>query len=292
MQQMDQNLYEVLGVTEDADTKTISRAYKKLAKELHPDVRPDDPQAADHFKDITAAYDVLGDDAKRAEYDQFRAMGGPSGFGPAYNNTAADQDLHAMFEDLLAGHGAGFHPNGGRFGQWVAPAPALITNLTIDLAEAHRGVTVSVQGPAGPIAVPIPAGIDDGQQLLVPGVIPPSETDHHSHPADLLVVVAVRTNPMFTREGDNLRCTMPVAFSEAVLGATLTVPTIDGDTVKIRVPQGTPSGRTLRVRGRGMPSESGTTGDLLVTVNVAVPTELTEEQAEAMAAWAEVEPRS
>jgi len=282
--QMNTDLYEVLDVAEGATAKEISKAYKALARELHPDVNPDDAEAEERFKQVTAAYDVLGDEAKRAEYDQFRSMvgsgfprsgfSGAGGFGPGAPTQAASM------EDLLAQVFGGNSPFGNGVGADAGPFSAgafsrMTTTVTLDFVEALRGVDITVQTPAGPVPIAVPAGIDEGAHMLV-------RTDN----GDLLVQFDIRSHDQFGRDGADLTLDVPIAFTEAVLGSKITVPTFDGKNVTLKVPAGTPNGRTFRVRGRGVKHADGQVGDLMVCVQIAVPTELTDAQQEALEALA------
>jgi len=290
-QHMNANLYEVLDVAESATAKEISKAYKTLARKLHPDVNPDNAEAEERFKHVTAAYDVLGDEAKRAEYDQFRSMvgsgfpggdstrrssgsgagrSGPNGFGPGAPTQAASM------EDLLAQMFGANNPFGDGYGGDAepfhsGPVSRMTTTVTLDFVEALRGVDITVHTPAGPVPISVPAGINEGAHMLV-------RTDN----GDLLVQFDIRSHDQFGRDGADLTLDVPIAFTEAALGAKITVPTFDGKNVTLKVPAGTPTGRTFRVAGRGVKHADGRTGDLLVRVQIAVPTELSDDQKAAL----------
>lgn len=283
-QALNTDLYDVLGVPSDATAAEITAAYRRLARELHPDVRPDDPEATERFKEVSAAYDVLGDADKRAEYDQFRSMVG-SGFsgegfgsrGPGFTSHGDAVDL----EDLLGGlFGDRFESFGGGNGFRDRPrrGPDAIARVPVSFVDAVRGTKVDLTVPTGDgersVPVTIPAGTDTGDVIRVPGV---GGAGVNGGPAgDLLVEVVVGSHPRFGRSGSDLTTSVTVDFPEAALGGTVEVPTLDGS-VKIKVPAGTQPGRVMRVRGRGIRSR-GHTGDLLVTVDVAVPTELNDDQ--------------
>lgn len=305
----EKDYYSVLGVAEHASEKEISRAYKKLAKQLHPDANPGDKAAEDRFKEASAAYEVLSHKDQRAEYDQVRQMvkqgvAGPGqgrpGFGPGFEgmhfefNDGDMGDLGDLFGSLFGGArgGRGRAPRMGLHGRDVE------TELTISFSEAIDGTTKSVRytidprSPATDVKVKIPAGIENGTRLRVGAK---GEPGANGGPAgDLYVSVHVLPHPVFGRRGRDLTLTVPVTFAEAALGAQIKVPTLDGE-VTIRVPPGTPSGKTLRVRGRGVRDTSGQEGDLLVTIEVQVPEELTSEQraaVESLAAAFPGNPRS
>jgi len=293
---LDTDFYEVLGVAPDASKADITKAYRRLARELHPDRNPDDPAAEERFKTVGAAYEVLGDPERRAAYDQARTMatsGARRGPGGSYTIRVENLDDLGDFADLggFGFSGAGpagsvfddiFGFGGGRAGSHrrrAQPRKGTDTRaeLTLPFAEAVEGTTRTVSVPGhGEVTVRIPAGVDEGQSIRVPGKGGPGR---NGGPAgDLLVTVHVEPHHLFGRLGHNLTLTVPVSFAEAVRGTTVTVPTLDGQPVTVRIPAGTPPGRTLRVRGRGVPKRAGGRGDLLVTVQVDVPRHLTDRQ--------------
>lgn len=304
---LEKDYYEVLGVPPTATEKELDRAYRKLARELHPDANPDDPEAGERFKEVTAAYDVLGDAERRKEYDEARRLqasgfrpgpgfggpgfggpgdGGPGGFTFRFTEGGADGgfDLGDLLGDLFGGGGPASHEPRARRGR------DLVAGLTLGFEEAVRGTTrtVTLADDAGgrerTVRARVPAGVEDGQTIRLPGR---GEPGRNGGPAgDLLLRVRVEPHARFGRQGRDLTLTLPVSFPEAALGAEVTVPTLDGP-VTLRVPAGTPSGRTFRVRGRGVPAVAGgRAGDLLVTVEVAVPPALTPEQRRAVEALA------
>jgi molecular chaperone DnaJ len=346
---LEKDYYAVLGVSADATQKEITRAYRKLAKENHPDANPG---REERFKEISAAYDVLGDADRRKEYDEVRRLGpmgfGGGGFGPSpggggFNVNIGDLgDLGDLFGGLFGG--------GGRRSRGTGPQRGadLEAELHLSFEEAVRGVTTSVnltgeaacslchgsgaepgtkvstcgtcrgagvvsddQGPFGfsqpcptcrgrgtiverpctrclgtgvekrprSVKVRIPAGVKAGQRIRMKERGGPGR---NGGPAgDLYVIVHVAHHPLFGRKGDDLTITVPVTFPEAALGADVKVPTLDGDPVTVRIPAGTRSGRTFRVKGRGVPKRDRT-GDLLVTVEVAVPQRLSDDERRAI----------
>ncbi len=364
----EKNYYEVLGVPESATDKDISRAYKKLAKQLHPDANPGNKEAEERFKEVSAAYDVLGDAAKRKEYDDVRRMvasgvgpGGFGGFGPGgpgagggrtFNFEGDLGDLGGLFGNLFGG-------GGGRRGRQRASGPQrgqdLETELHLSFEDAVSGVTSTVrfradatcstcagsgaapgslpetcpechgsgsiavdQGPfsfsqvcptcggrgqiipkpcptchgrgvevrAREVKVRVPAGVADGQRIRVKGR--GAAGANGGPPGDLYVIVHVRGHQLFGRSGNDLTLRLPVTFAEASLGADVRVPTLDGP-VTVRIPAGTPAGKTLRVRGKGVQADGhGKSGDLLVTVDVQVPVNLNGEQRSAVETLAQV----
>jgi molecular chaperone DnaJ len=300
---VEKDFYAILGVSKDASEADIKKAYRKLARKYHPDQNPGDAEAEKKFKDITEANSVLSDPEQRQQYDAIRAMGGArfSAGGPGGGAGAAG------FEDLFGGlfgggpgrHSRGFNTGnlppefadlfggGGFGGAGFQPPPQRgadrQASTTISFAGSIRGTTVGLRERDGEvIEVRIPAGIRDGQKVRVRGKGGPGSAG----PGDLMVTVHVRPHDFFTREGDNLRIHVPVTFDEAALGAQIEVPTADGPTVKMKVPAGTSSGRTLRVKGRGVKTSKGS-GDLLVTVDVVVPKNLSKEAEQAIRAFAE-----
>ncbi len=286
----EKDYYAVLGVDADATPKQVTQAYRKLARELHPDANPDNKAAEDRFKEVSTAYEVLGDEEKRAQYDEARryATVGP-GQGGGYTFRF---DSGGDIEDLLGGifGSGGPFSRGGRsagFGPMPAKGADQDASLTLGFDEAVTGLTTGVtitdgQGPRD-IRVRIPAGVEHGKRIRIPGKGGPGR---NGGPAgDLYVTVRVRPHPVFGRSGRDLTITLPISFPEAALGADVKVPTFDGVPVTLRIPPGTPSGKTFRVRGRGVTAAGGT-GDLLVTVEVAVPTELSDEQRAAVDALA------
>jgi molecular chaperone DnaJ len=360
---VEKDYYAALGVPKDAPAADIKKAYRKLATTLHPDKNPGDKGAEDRFKEVSEAYDVLSDEAKRREYDEARALFGAGGFRPA-SGMPGGQGMPFDLGDLFGRAGAGAGGLGDVFGGLFggrAPGGAgrvprrgtdVETEVTLSFGDALRGVTVPVRltttGPcttcrgsgAAPgtsstecatchgagvttrnqggfafsepcrscrgkgrtIDVPcptcagqgvassertlnvrIPRGVADGQRVRLAGRGAPGE---RGGPAgDLLVTVHVTRHDLIGRNGDDLTLAVPVTFAEAALGTQVTVPTLDGP-VTVKVPAGTSSGRTLRVRGRGVRRKDGTAGDLLVTVQVAVPQRLSSDAREALEKYA------
>lgn len=353
---LDKDYYKVLGVSKDAKPEDIKKAFRKLARENHPDQHQDDPKAADRFKEISEANAVLSDPAKRKEYDDARKMFSGGGFrfprgGGSPGGAAGMDDLfrHAthtgggdfgdLFGGLFGGGGRRQSARGPRRGGDVE------AQATIDFEAAVDGTTVTMQlvsdeacatcqgTGAKPGSVPkvcttcqgsgmqsstsggvfqvtepckecmgrgllvtdpctscsgsgrgqstrslqvrIPAGVTDGQRIRIKGKGTPGENGGAA--GDLYVTVQVRSHPLFGRDGDNLTLTAPITFTEAALGGEIQVPTLGGPSVRLRVAPGTPNGRTMRVRGKGVSRRDGTRGDLLITVEVVVPERLSDE---------------
>jgi molecular chaperone DnaJ len=300
----DKDFYAVLGVSKDVSEAELKKTYRKLARQFHPDSNPGDPKSEARFKEISEAHSVLSDSAQRKEYDQVRAMGsgarfqagGQSGgfedvfggmFGGGQQRYGAGQSS-ASFEDLLGGMfgGSGGGPAGFRGGP--VRGRDLAANTTIDFGTAINGETIKLQ-PAGgrPMNVKIPAGVSNGQKIRLKAKGEPSPNG--GQPGDLVLTVSVRKHAVFERDGNNLRLVVPVTFTEAVLGATIEVPTLSGPPVKLKVAAGTPSGRVLRVKGRGVVTTKET-GDLLAEIQVAVPSRIPEAALEHLEAFAKAMP--
>ncbi len=364
------DFYKVLGVAKDASAAEIKKAYRKLARANHPDSKPGDKAAEERFKAIAEAYDVVGDEEKRAKYDEMRTLFTGGGFGGSVGGGGpggSTFDINDLFGGGTGGGGTGAGAGGlgdlfgGMFGgggqQRRRTSPRrgadIETTTTIGFTEAVEGVTVSLRlasdapcsacrgtgAKAGSmprvcpecdgvgmraasvggaftmnetcpscrgrgmivedpcpacngsgrglsdrtIQARIPAGVRDGQRIKLKGK--GAKGEHGGPPGDLYVVVKVAPHPVFGRSGDNLTIKVPVTFDEAALGAEIKVPTLSGVPVTVKVPAGTPSGRTFRVRGRGATRKDGTPGDLLVTVDVQVPATLSEEARAAVEAF-------
>ncbi|MDT0116324.1 DnaJ C-terminal domain-containing protein [Microbacterium sp. PRF11] len=310
----DKDFYKVLGVDKSVSAADLKKTYRKLARQYHPDSNPGDAKAEAKFKEISEAYSVLNDPDQREEYDQIRAMGsgarfsapgagGGGGFDDVFSRFGQQrgggqapggfEDFFSMF-DQQGGGGFG----SGRFGQTTGgfrgfggpqKGADVTARTTIDFVTAAKGETITLQGEDNvPFKVKIPAGVSDGQKIRLRGRGRKSPDGGES--GDIVVTVAVRPHPVFSRDGLNLRVTVPVTFTEAALGATIEVPTLGGDPVRLRVAPGTPSGRVLRVKGRGIQTSKGT-GDLLAEVQVAVPAHLDDAAREALERFQALEPK-
>ena len=289
----DKDFYAVLGVQKDVSDAELKKTYRKLARQYHPDSNQGDAAAESRFKEISEAYSVLSDKEQRAEYDQVRAMGSGARFSAGGAGAGGFEDVfggmfggggggrrasytQTDFDDLLGGvFGSGqFGRSTGGFRGYGGPQRGAdaTADTTLDFVTAIRGETVKLTMQSGrETTVKIPAGVADGQKIKLKGKGLPSPDG--GEPGDLILTVKVRKHPVFEREGLNLRLDVPVTFAEAALGATIEVPTFDGDPVKLRIAPGTPSGRVLRVKGKGVKTAKGQ-GDLLATVEVAVPSHL------------------
>ncbi|MFJ4159766.1 DnaJ C-terminal domain-containing protein [Microbacterium testaceum] len=307
----DKDFYKVLGVDKSVSAADLKKTYRKLARQYHPDSNPGDAKAEATFKEISEAYSVLNDPEQREEYDQIRAMGSGArfsapgagaggGFDDVFSRfgqgrqapSGGFDDFFTMFDQQGGGFGSGrFGQTTGGFRGFGGPQKGadVSARTTLDFVTAAKGETITLAGEDNvPFKVKIPAGVSDGQKIRLRGRGRKSPDGGES--GDIVVTVAVRAHPVFTRDGLNLRITVPVTFTEAALGATIEVPTLGGDPVRLRVAPGTPSGRVLRVKGRGISTTKGT-GDLLAEVQVAVPTHLDDAAREALERFHELEPK-
>lgn len=365
---VEKDYYKVLGVSKDASQDEIKKAFRKLARENHPDQHPGDKQAEARFKEISEANNVVGDATRRKEYDDQRKLFGGGGFRFPGTGGAPGQpggaNINDLFRHASAGGDTGF---GDIFGNLFGTGPAprrggrnprrgadVEGEASIDFGQAVDGTTVQLQmvsdeacaacrgtgAKAGTIPkvcttcqgsgmqtstsggvfsvtepckdcrgrgmivddpcevchgsgrgqstrtmqVRIPAGVDDGQRIRVKGKGSPGENGGAA--GDLYVLVRVRPDKVFGRTGDNLTIKVPVTFAEASLGSTIEVPTLGGAPVKLKLAPGTPNGRTMRVRGKGISKADGTRGDLLVTIDVQVPTDLNDDARKALEDYA------
>jgi len=297
--------YATLGVQRGASEKDIKSAYRKLAKELHPDKNKGNPKASERFSDVTRAYDLLSDKDKRAKFDRgeidadgnpaspfgagfggaggfdgFRrgAGSGPEGFSASdFEGFGADSDISSLFEGLF-GRGAGSRgADTGGFGQRrQTPPPQRGANISYRLkvpfadAAALKPQRIGLAGGAA-IDLKLPAGVEDGTQMRLKGKGQPGQGGN----GDALVTVEVEPHPFFTRAGDDVRLELPVTLDEAVRGAKVKVPTVDGP-VMLTVAPGSGSGKVLRLKGKGFSKKGGGRGDQLVALEIELPDDLAE----------------
>ncbi|MFM6931222.1 MAG: DnaJ C-terminal domain-containing protein [Novosphingobium sp.] len=287
--------YAILGVARNASEKDIKSAYRKLAKELHPDRNTDNPKAAERFSEVTNAYDLLSDAGKRAQFDRgeidgdgnpanpFAGMGGGYGGGGGggggnpfggggFSGGAEGIDLSDLFDGLFGGGGSrgGGRPGGG-FGGGARRPPAkganvsyrLKVSLTDAATRAAQRITLS---DGKTIDLKLPAGVEEGTQMRLAGKGEPGAGGN----GDALVTIAIDSHPWFKRDGDNLRLDLPITLDEAINGAKVKVPTADG-AVMLTVAPGSSSGKVLRLKGKGMSRKDGTNGDQLVTLEIELP---------------------
>ncbi len=281
--------YSILGVARGASEKDIKSAYRKLAKELHPDRNQDNPKAAERFSEVTRAYDLLSDKDKRARFDRGEididgnpTMGfGGGGFGgrdqrgfraDGFEGFEGGIDLGDIFDGLFGGRGGMGGGMGGGFGggQRRGPAPRganvqyrLRVSLTDAAIQAPQRITLS---DGKTIDLKLPAGVEDGTQMRLAGKGQPGPGGN----GDAIVVIELQPHPFFRRDGDNLRLDLPISLDEAVNGAKVKVPTAEG-AVMLTVAAGTSSGKTLRLKGKGFSRKDGTRGDQLVTIELQLP---------------------
>lgn len=281
---VDKDYYAILGVSQDASKEEIKKAYRKLAQRHHPDANKD-PGAEARFKEISEAHAVLSNDSKRAEYDQIRSFaqhGGQRFYGFRPGGGGNVRVNIGDFEDLLGGAGL-FDDLFGAPGRGRSGGADLETEVTLEFEDAVAGTTVIIGDGT---KVRIPPGVADGARIRVAGK---GEGGAGRGPrGDLYVRVSVRPHPVFQMgKNGNLTVRLPVTYPEAALGAKVEVPTL-GRPVTVKIPPGTPNGKTLRVRGKGAPRRGGGHGDLLVQVDVVVPTKLTRAEKDALQGFAEV----
>ena len=232
---LDKNFYAILGVPQNASTDDIKKAYKKLARENHPDLNPGDPEAEKKFKEVSEANAVIGDERKRQEYDQMRAMGA-SGFGGFSSQGFTVDDFGDIFENL----GDIFGFGGRRKGQTYQ------TNINISFLEAASGIEVVLPLESDSLKIKVPAGVDNGSVIRLRGRGGPGAAG--APDGDLLVQVSVEPHKFFKRKNMDLILEVPLLFSEAALGASIKIPTLT-KSVTLKIPSGTPSGKTFKIRG-------------------------------------------
>ncbi len=264
----EKDYYQILGVTKNADSDAIKKQYRKLARQLHPDKTKGDKKLEDRFKAVSEAYDILSDDKKRREYDEareaFKSGRIPSGF-----NSGGQGFNGGDFSDLFGSGGDIFSTLFG--GARQRHGADLQTQASIGFKDSISGTELNLRlAPQGSaptnITTRVPAGIKDGAKIKIKGRGSPGAAGA----GDLYVLIHVTPHSIFSRKDENIHLTLPITFAEATLGADISVPTLDGDEVTVRIAPGTPSGRTLRVKGRGV-KKGSTTGDLMITLDLKVP---------------------
>jgi DnaJ-class molecular chaperone len=317
--------YDVLGVSKDASAAEIKSAFRRQAKKLHPDANKHDPKAATRFAELNAAYEILGEESKRKAFDRgeidaegkprfhgFEGFGAGRGPGAGFSQDGIFETFtfgrdgfqraggragggfrgFGGFEDILkeafGGATRGGRPAGGGFNfeQADVGGQDVTAALTITLAEAAKGTSKRVQLPTGKeVDVKIPPGLNDGQTIRLKGQ---GLAGPRGRAGDLLIAVSIAAHPLFAREGADLRLELPITLYEAVLGAKVRVPTLDG-AVELAIPAGTSSGRTFRLKGKGFPAKEGR-GDLLACVRIMLPERGDAELEELMRRWRETKP--
>jgi molecular chaperone DnaJ len=282
----EKDFYAILGVDKKASGDEIKKKYRSLARELHPDKTKGDDVLEEKFKAVSEAYDILSDSKKRAEYDEARSLFERGGFrapmggqgGGDFSDLFGGGSANDIFANLFGGGGVRRGPRKGQ---------DLQTEATIKFKEAIIGTTLGLKIPGDDgrtqtITARVPAGINDGAKIRVKGKGAPGEAG----PGDLFILLHVKPHPIFSRKAENILLTLPVTFVEATLGADIKVPTLDGEEVTVRLAPGTPNGRTLRVKGRGI-KKGSVTGDLLATIEVQVPQKIEDEASEALKKFAD-----
>jgi DnaJ-class molecular chaperone len=285
---MADNLYDILGVTRRATDDEIRQAYRKLAKEHHPDLNPGNAGASDRFKRLNAANDILSDPEKRRQYDageidakgdsraaQWRNRGGaaPRGRpGNPGNNAGSFDDFGFtdIFSDVFGGRSGAAGPAGVRGARGFAPrGQDLRYTLEVDFVEAIIGAKKRVTLPeGGTLDLAVPEGVIDGQVLRLKGRGAPGPQG--SEAGDALVEIKIKAHTQFKRQGDDITIELPITIDEAVLGSKVEVPTVTGR-VQLSIPKGTSSGKTFRLKGKGVKGKTGIPGDELVTVRIVLP---------------------
>ncbi len=277
----DKDFYKILGVAKDVSDAELKKVYRKLARQYHPDSNPGDAKAEAKFKEISEAYSVLSDPAQRREYDQVRAMGG----GARFTGGAGGQGFPGGFpggaggfEDVFSNlFGGGGRGGFGGFGPQRGSDLTMTT--TLNFIDGVKGTSIKVNLGGKEVSVNIPAGVNDGQKIKLRGKGQASPNGGEA--GDLIITCNIKPHPIFSRDGNNIRVSVPVTYAEAVLGATILVPTLGGEPVKLKVAPGTPNGRVLRVKGRGVVSAKHE-GDLLATVEIAVPSHVSDKAKKAL----------
>ena len=266
----EKDLYKILGVSKSDNATAIKKAYRKLAKDLHPDKTKGDKKLEDRFKEVSEAYEVLSDDKKRAEYQEMRDAF-TSGRGPRTGTQNSSGRQSDGFEDIFGGGSqsdifANLFGGGNR-----APRKGqdLQTETTISFRDSIFGREINLRPNDQTITTRVPAGIKDGGKIKLKGRGLPGQ----GGPGDLFIIINVTKHPVFTREENDLHMILPVTFTEAALGADISVPTLKGDDVTVRLAPGTQNGKVLRVKGHGI-TKDFKTGDLIITVQVHVPQRL------------------
>lgn len=257
---LDKNFYAILGVPQNASSDEIKKAYKDLARKNHPDLNPGDPAAEKKFKEVSEANAVIGDERKRQEYDQMRTMGA-SGFGGFSSQGFTVDDFGDIFENL----GDIFGFGGRRKGQTYQ------TNINISFLEAASGIEVNIPLENDSLKIKVPAGVDNGSVIRLRGRGGPGAAG--APDGDLLVQVSVEPHKFFKRKNMDLILEIPLLFSEAALGASIKIPTLK-KAVTLKIPSGTPSGKTFKIRGEGISPQGRRPGDLYVKVFITPPTNL------------------
>lgn len=291
--------YKILGVAKSASADEIKSAYRKLAKKLHPDVNPGKKDVEHKFKEVTAAYDLLSDAEKRKRFDRGeidgqgneRGFAGGDPFGGAGNwrtRASSGADPFSQFgggsvEDIFAEFMGGAHgKRGGGFGGGAGRGADITYSLAVPFTDAALGGKQRVILSGGKsIDVTIPPGTDEGHKLRLRGLGQPGA----SNAGDAIVEIHVEPHPHFTRKNNDIHIEIPISLPEAVLGASIKVPTLDGH-VTVKVPKGSSSGAVLRLKGKGIPTGKDAAGDMFVKLKIVLPDPMPTDLADAIEKWA------
>ncbi len=294
---LEKDFYKILGVSESVSDKELTKAYRKLARKFHPDANPNNSRAEAKFKDVSRAYDVLGDAKTRREYDEVRKYGaGASRFGNPFKHQQQGgrpagasnfgfngPDFSEFVGDIFGG---GFRGASNQTGP--QKGENIQTEIFITFNDSISGTMMSISVPgklaSSKVKVRIPPGVRNGQKIRLKGQGGPGL--NRGQPGDLLVIVKVGAHAFFGRSGNNLTLELPVTIAEAAFGAKVKVPTLDGGSVTLKIPAATNAGKVLRVRGKGIKAQNEQ-GDLMVTIRVDIPEVLSSEQADALQAYAD-----
>jgi molecular chaperone DnaJ len=284
----EKDFYKILGVEKSATAAQIKKKYRTLARELHPDKNKGDKKLEEQFKAVSEAYDILSDEKTRKEYDEARSLYASGGFrSPQAGANRSQSRNEDFFNDFGGGGSQDIFANlfGGRRGP--RRGQDLETGSTITFRESILGTTLDLRlavdgGSPQNITARVPAGVHDGTKIRLKGKGAPGEGGS----GDLFINLHVKPHPIFSRKGENIMMVLPVTFVEATLGADVMVPTFSDEEVVVRLPPGTPNGRVLRIKGRGI-KKNNVTGDLLVTVEIQVPRHINSQAQKALEEFAE-----
>jgi len=287
--------YKILGVAKTASQAEIKKAYRALAKKYHPDKNKGDKTAEEKFKDVSEAYEVLGDEEKRKQYDQLgsnwrqyqnagggfggrqQQYGGQGGFG-GFDSDMFGGGFSDFFQQFFGGGGGGsFGQQGGRRGHGPSKGQDYEAEMEITLQEAYQGTSRLINLHNQQLRITTKPGVADGQVLRIKGKGAPAAAG--GTPGDLYIKVFVKPDPNFERQGSDIYTSLPLDMYTAILGGDAHVRTLSGQ-LKLKIPAGTQNGKTLRLRGKGMPvyGKPDQHGDLYVKINVELPTHLSDEE--------------
>ncbi|KQV65251.1 DnaJ C-terminal domain-containing protein [Rhizobium sp. Root1220] len=296
---MSRDPYELLGVKKDATQKDIQSAFRKLAKKLHPDLNPGDKKAEERFKEISGAYEILGDEDKRGRFDRgeiditgaeqaprnyYRDYASAAGPGNPYQNSSGFADFGDS-DDMFSS----FFSRRSRGGEFRAHGQDRQFSMEVDFLDAVNGTKTQIRLPDGPaLELQIPAGTRDGQTLRLKGKGDPGIGGGPS--GDALVEIRVRPHRFYVRDGDDIRFDLPISLSEAVLGGKVRVPTPSG-AVNLTLPPNSNTGKVLRLKGKGVAKRDGVAGDIYVTLKIVLPEAPDQQLTDFMTSWSPANPQ-